>query len=263
MKCAVSRSRGWSSPGRMASTARRKASRRGQPAEQGPRRGDHGRHPARRDAVESHRLLGPHHQRGLGLLIGSQRGGREIDHLFLPPEEPRRLHPDEGVGLARHHHQERPAEVPRQDLAHPRRRRHRQAHHVPKPLPQGLVGRTTAQRPGEVLPRRIDHGRESNASSGSSISGCRLGGDLAEIDALLALFEPQKTSRQVFAVTKRAKCPTFSVATIPFTQGLSNRRRTRKAFRGSPSRRDGSAAAPSDGPTSSAARSTWRAACST
>ena len=75
-------------------------------------------------------------------------------------EQPRRFQPGQRVGLARHHRHQRPPEVPRQQAAHPRRRRHRQAHHLGTAPQQGAIGRTATQRPGELLPHAIAHGRQ-------------------------------------------------------------------------------------------------------
>ncbi len=144
----------------------------GQLAEEGARGRHHGRQPAGGDAVERHRLLGAHHQGGLGLLVGGQRGRGEVDDPLLAAEEARRLHPGQGVGLARHQHQDRPAEIAGEQLPDPRRRGQRQAHHVPEPLRRGTckahccVGSVTdPPKPGRPC-------RESNVEREPEIPGC-------------------------------------------------------------------------------------------
>ncbi len=146
-----------------------------QPPEERPRRGHDGGGDPGAHAVERHRLLRPHLQRHLGLLVGSQRRRREIDRRLLAAvafpagtscpgragaarEQPRRFQPGQRVGLARHHRHQRPPQVPGQQAAHPRRRRHRQAHHLGTAPQQGAIGRTATQRPGELLPHAIAHG---------------------------------------------------------------------------------------------------------
>ena len=59
-------------------------------------------------------------------------------HPFLTAEQPGRLDPHQSVGLAGDQNQQRTAEVPRQQLADPGRRRHGQAHHVPSPWTRAL-----------------------------------------------------------------------------------------------------------------------------
>ena len=95
-----------------------------QTAEQGARRRHHGGGRAAAGAVEGHRLLRPHHQRDLGLLIGGERGDREVDDPFFPGEQARGLDPGQGVGFARDDHQQRPAEIAGQQVADPGRGRH-------------------------------------------------------------------------------------------------------------------------------------------
>jgi hypothetical protein len=128
-----------------------------QAAEERPRGRDDRGGLTRPDAVDGHRLLGADQERGLGLLVGGEGRGGEVDHPVLAAEQPGGLEPGQGVGLAGDDHEERPAEVAGQELADPGGGGHGQAHHVPEPLKQGLVGRTSTKRPGELLPHAVGH----------------------------------------------------------------------------------------------------------
>ena len=135
----------------------RQPPRRGQAAEERPRRGDEGAGRPRGRAVERDDLLGAHLQRGVDRLVGGERGRREGQPGAGAREERQRLEPGPRLALVRHDHQQRPAAPLREQVGHPGRGGDRQAGR-PRPGREPIGERrelgAPGQAPGDLRPGR-------------------------------------------------------------------------------------------------------------